>query len=115
MDQFLNRRSAGKILAEHLKSYAKRSDVLVLALPRGGVPVAYEIALALSVPLDVLIVRKLGVPGHEELAFGAIASGGSITLNEIIVNNQGLSQAMQEQVVNAEKHELARREALYRG
>ncbi len=75
MNQYHDRTDAGRMLAEHLKAYAGRTDVIVLALPRGGVPVAYEVAIQLSVPLDVFIVRKLGVPGHEELAMGAIASG----------------------------------------
>src|SRR5207249_2086579 len=73
--RFRNREEAGRLLADRLKRYANRSDVVVLALPRGGVPVGYEIAAALHVPLDVFVVRKLGVPGHEELAMGAIASG----------------------------------------
>src|SRR5579872_1691629 len=82
---FRNRREAGRILAQHLQDYAGRSDVVVLALPRGGVPVAFEIAKALHARLDVFVVRKLGVPGREELAMGAIASGGIRDLNEDVV------------------------------
>ena len=84
---FKDRTEAGKILARKLQKYADRPDLLVLALPRGGVPVAYEIALALDCPLDLFIVRKLGVPGHEELAMGAIASGASASSTRILWNN----------------------------
>src|SRR5687767_6565590 len=84
---FRDRRDAGRQLAERLLAYAKRPDVLVLALPRGGVPVAYEVAEALDVPLDIFLVRKLGVPGHEEFAMGAIASGGVRVLNEEVVRS----------------------------
>src|SRR3954465_8297608 len=83
--RFRDRRAAGRALAEKLADYADRSDVLVLALPRGGVPVAYEVARALRAPLDVFLVRKLGVPGHEELALGALATGGIRVLNEDVV------------------------------
>src|SRR5918996_3025742 len=83
---FRNREQAGRVLAEHLKGYANRPDVIVLALPRGGVPVAAEVALALRAPLDVFVVRKLGTPGHEEVAMGAIASGGVRVLNDDVVN-----------------------------
>src|SRR5512147_1135827 len=85
MAQFRDRRDAGKILAQDLLDYANRSDVIVFALPRGGVPVAYEVAMALNAPLDIFIVRKLGLPGREELAIGAIASGGIRVLNEDII------------------------------
>src|SRR5438477_1745164 len=83
--RFADRREAGRVLAERLTDYRDREDVIVLALPRGGVPVAYEVAEALHAPIDVFIVRKLGVPGHEELAMGAIASGGVRVMNEQIV------------------------------
>ena len=88
---FLDRREAGHVLAGHLTQYADRDDVAVLALPRGGVPVAFEVAQALHLPLDVLIVRKLGVPGHEELAMGAIASGGVRIVNEGVMRDMGIS------------------------
>ena len=87
--RFRDRRDAGRQLAEKLKDYADRPDLLVLALPRGGVPVAYEVASALRAPLDVLLVRKLGVPGREELAMGAVASGGPRVINEEIVRGLG--------------------------
>ena len=98
-----------------LSGYAKRSDVLVLALPRGGVPVAFEVAQALYAPLDVFIVRKLGVPGHEEYAMGAIASGGIRVLNTNVIHMMGISESALESVTAAEQIELARREELYRG
>ena len=85
MKRYQNRRQAGEVLADELGRYAGRSDVMVLGLPRGGVPVAYEIASRLGVPLDVFVVRKLGLPGQEELAMGAIASGGALALNEDLV------------------------------
>jgi len=91
--EFSNRHDAGKALAERLKEFAGRDDVVVLALPRGGVPVAYEVARALDAPLDVFVVRKLGVPGHEELAMGAIASGDVRVLNQDVLNWYGLSEA----------------------
>jgi predicted phosphoribosyltransferase len=87
---FRNRTEAGQLLARKLSHYADRPDVIVLALPRGGVPVAYEIARALHVPLDVFVVRKLGLPGHEELAMGAIATGGVRVLNEPVVKALGI-------------------------
>jgi predicted phosphoribosyltransferase len=102
-------------LAQKLSAYAKRSDVIVLALPRGGVPVAYEVALALNAPLDIYIVRKLGLPGHEELAIGAIASGGVRVLNDDIVRSLSIPQAMIDAVARQELEELERRERLYRG
>ncbi len=105
----------GRELAQNLTSYANRSDVVVLALPRGGVPVAYEVALALNAPLDIFLVRKLGVPGHEELAFGAIASGGVRVLNEEVVTGFHLSKAAIEAVAQRELIELERRERVYRG
>jgi putative phosphoribosyl transferase len=115
MTRFQNRRDAGRILAQELMHYANRSDVMVLALPRGGVPVAYEVALALNAPLDVFIVRKLGLPGHEELAIGAIASGGIRVLNEDIIRALKISMEVIEHVTQRELRELQRREQLYRG
>ncbi|HHH48449.1 MAG TPA: phosphoribosyltransferase [Gammaproteobacteria bacterium] len=110
-----NRRVAGQALAEALKSYAGRDDVIVLALPRGGVPVAAEVARALGVPLDVMLVRKLGLPGHPELAMGAIASGGVRVMNDDVVRRLSVSPAAIEAVAEAEGRELARRERVYRG
>ena len=112
---FRNRIDAGRQLAAKIKTYADRSDVLVLALPRGGVPVAFEIAQALNVPMDIFLVRKLGVPGHEELAMGAIASGGVRVLNEDIVNYLGIPAETIHSVAATEQRELERREKLYRG
>jgi putative phosphoribosyl transferase len=115
MDRFRDRQDAGTILAEHLKEYAHQSNVIVLALPRGGVPVAYEVAIALSLPLDIFIVRKLGVPGYEELAMGALAMGGTIILNEPLIHQLQLDQASINAVLESEQKELVRREHLYRG
>ncbi len=115
MDKYLNRQQAGIILARELKLYRNRKDVLVLALPRGGVPVAYEIAKALHVPLDVFIVRKLGVPGHSELAMGAIATGDVKVFNNDIIDNLALSKDEIQSVMAEEKKELRRRELVYRG
>ncbi len=112
---FVNRRQAGAVLAGMLKQYADRPDVLVLALPRGGVPVAFEVAQALNAPLDVFIVRKLGVPGHDELAMGAIATGGVRVLNHDVVGYLGLSQEVIDRVAARENRELERRERTYRG
>jgi putative phosphoribosyl transferase len=112
---FRDRTEAGQLLAAKLAPYAQRPDVLVLALPRGGVPVAYEVARALGAPLDVYLVRKLGVPGHEELAMGAIATGGVRVLNEAVVDALHISPATIDAVAAAEQRELARRERLYRG
>jgi len=112
---FRDRRDAGRYLASKLKKYANRPDVLVLALPRGGVPVAYEVSRALHVRLDIFLVRKLGVPGHEELAMGAIASGGVRVLNEQVVRGLEVSGEVIAAVSAAEELELARREQLYRG
>ncbi|MDR6536582.1 phosphoribosyltransferase [Variovorax soli] len=112
---FRDRRQAGKALAQVLGAYADRRDVLVLALPRGGVPVGFEVAVALRVPLDVFIVRKLGVPGREEYAMGAIASGGVRVLNESVRRLLHISEAAIEEVARAEQQELQRREQLYRG
>ena len=112
--RFANRREAGRLLASHLSAYAKRSDVLVLALPRGGVPVAHEIAHALEAPLDVFLVRKLGVPGHEELALGAIASGDVRVVNYEVVRALGIPSAVIDTIAAREQQELQRRERLYR-
>ena len=113
--RFRNRTEAGRLLAERLAGYAGRSDVLVLALPRGGVPVAAEIAQALSAPLDVFIVRKLGVPGYEELAMGAIASGGVRVLNDNVIQSLELPQPLIDAVTERELRELKWREQTYRG
>ena len=113
--RYTDRIHAGMVLAKHLSDYAHRTDAIVLALPRGGVPVAYEIAVALSLDLDVFIVRKLGVPGHEELAMGAIASGGISVLNEEIVRALRINPSSIDAVKQSEEIELARRELLYRG
>lgn len=115
MSLFKDRRDAGRQLARELSEYAGRSDVIVLALPRGGVPVAYEVALALNAPMDIFLVRKLGVPGHEELAFGAIASGGVRVLNEEVVRGLDISDAAIDLVAQREYRELERRERAYRG
>lgn len=111
---FQNRTEAGRILAKRLASYAGRSDVLVLALPRGGVPVAYEVARALGAPLDVFVVRKLGLPGHEEMAMGAIASGGICILNDDVVQALRIPENVIEDVAAKEFRELERREKAYR-
>jgi erythromycin esterase-like protein/predicted phosphoribosyltransferase len=111
---FLDRRDAGRRLAEKIAGYSNRPDVLVLALPRGGVPVAYEVARALNAPLDVFVVRKLGVPGYEEVAMGAVATGGVRVLNNEIVEGLGIPASMIDAVAARERQELARRERLYR-
>jgi predicted phosphoribosyltransferase len=112
---FINRSEAGRVLADRLRKYSGVPNVLVLALPRGGVPVAYEVARVLNAPLDVFLVRKLGVPGHEELAMGAIASGGVRVLNPDAVNGLQISDDVIEAVAEKEQRELERREQLYRG
>jgi putative phosphoribosyl transferase len=115
--RFRNRRHAGRALATQLSRYrctAERPSV-VLALPRGGVPVGFEVARALAAPLDILLVRKLGLPGHTELAMGAIASGGIRVLNDEIVESLGIPESMIEKVARWEQHELERREHVYRG
>ena len=111
---FKDRREAGRILAERLHGHVPRSNVVVLALPRGGVPVAYEVAAALDAPLDVFVVRKLGVPGSEEYAIGAIASGGIGIVDERTVAMLGISRQDLDRVVHRERRELDRRERLYR-
>lgn len=115
MRRFRDRADAGRMLAARLAAYAYRPDVLVLALPRGGVPVGYEVARALGTPLDVYIVRKLGVPGYEELAMGAIATGGAPVLNQEVVNSLHIPPSIIEAVAAREQRELERREHLYRG
>ena len=112
---FEDRRQAGRVLARKLSHYAHRPDVLVLALPRGGVPVAYEVAGALNVPWDVFVVRKLGAPGQEELALGAIASGGTRVLNEGVVRTLEITPGEIEIIAAREAAELERRERQYRG
>src|SRR5258706_5662764 len=112
---FRDRTEAGRVLAGKLKAYAGRPDVLVLALPRGGVPVAYEVAKELNAPLDVFLVRKLGLPGHEELAMGAIASGGVRVLNEDIVNYLRIPREVIDAVAANEQRGLVRRAQAYRG
>lgn len=109
-----DRREAGRILAEHLRPHAHDGATVVLGLPRGGVPVAYEVAGALELPLDVFVVRKLGVPGHEELAMGAIASGGVRVINAHVLAEAGGAQEAVDRVAALELQELERREALYR-
>jgi putative phosphoribosyl transferase len=111
---FIDRRDAGRALASRLAKYADRDDVVVLALPRGGVPVAYEVASALGAPMDVFLVRKLGTPGHRELAMGAIASGGIRVLNDDVVKWYGIPDAAIESVAREEEQELLRRERAYR-
>jgi putative phosphoribosyl transferase len=109
------RSEAGKYLATKLLKYKDREDVLVLALPRGGVPVAFEVAQALHVPLDIFLVRKLGVPGHEELAMGAIATGGVQVLNDEVVEYLGIPARVIDSIAASELEELNRREVAYRG
>ena len=114
--QFRDRTQAGRLLAKQLQpNYVNCSDLLVLGLPRGGVPVAYEVAKVLHAPLDICIVRKLGVPGHKELAMGAIGTGGIMVLNEDLVRSLRISQKAIEQVVVREWQELERRDRVYRG
>jgi putative phosphoribosyl transferase len=115
MMRFHDRTEAGRLLANKLQTYADRPDVLVLALPRGGVPVAYEVARALHAPLDVFLVRKLGLPGHEELAMGALASGRVRVLNEDVVRSLDIPEEVIDAVAAEEGKELERREQSYRG
>jgi predicted phosphoribosyltransferase len=112
--RFRDRAEAGRFLAERLRHYAGRDDVVVLGLPRGGVPVAREVADALGAPLDVFVVRKLGVPGYEELAMGAIATGGAVVLDEGVIRSLGIRPEHVERVAQVELQELRRREELYR-
>ena len=111
---FQDRFDAGRLLASKLRPFANRSDTVVLALPRGGVPVGFEVAKALNAPLDVFVVRKLGVPGYEELAMGAIASGGIRVLNEDVVRTLGIPDEVIDTVAAKEERELDRRERDYR-
>ena len=113
--RFRDRRDAGRRLAQRLGNYAGRNDTIVLGLPRGGVPVAYEVASALHLPLDVFVVRKLGTPWHEELAMGALASGGVRVLNEDLVRELNVPASEVERVTRREQRELERRERLLRG
>jgi putative phosphoribosyl transferase len=113
--RFRNRTEAGQLLAERLQSYANCPDVLVLSLPRGGVPVGFEVAKALNAPLDICIVRKLGVPGHKELAMGAISLGGTRIINHDVLDWLKISEAAVEAVTSMERRELERRDQLYRG
>ncbi|HAU1652334.1 TPA: phosphoribosyltransferase [Legionella pneumophila] len=115
MERFQDRYQAGQLLGYKLKSYANRNDVIVLALPRGGVPVAAMISEVINAPLDLMIVRKLGVPGHEELAFGALASNKITVYNEELLQYLQLSQKDINQVISQEENELARRNRTYRG
>ena len=112
---FLDRREAGRALGEKLGPYRGRGDVIVLGLPRGGVPVAFEVALALDAPLDVFLVRKLGAPGQEELAMGAIASGGVRVLNPSVIQSLRITAEEIDRVAKREERELSRRERSYRG
>jgi predicted phosphoribosyltransferase len=112
--RFRDRYEAGQVLAQQLSEYRHRADLLVLGLPRGGVPVAFEVARALDAPFDVFVVRKLGTPGCEELAMGAIASGGVQVINRRLIETLGVSRAMVADVLCREQRELARRDALYR-
>jgi putative phosphoribosyl transferase len=111
---YKNRSEAGRELADALQPYANRPDVLVLALPRGGVPVAYQVAKSLDATMDLMLVRKLGLPGHEELAMGVIATGGVRVLNAEVIQRSGISEWEIEQVAAVELQELRRRERLYR-
>jgi putative phosphoribosyl transferase len=113
-ERFQNRTDAGRQLAGALTRYAGRNDVVVLGLPRGGVPVAYEIASALDAPLDVFIVRKLGLPGHEEFGIGAIASGGTRVVDESVLEAYGVDPETLDRITTKELRELERRERLYR-
>jgi predicted phosphoribosyltransferase len=112
---FRDRRSAGRLLSELLSDYTGTPNLLVLALPRGGVPVGYEVARALHAPLDVFLVRKLGLPGHEELAMGAIASGGVRVVNPEVMEAVPMAERVLEAVAEREQHEIERREREYRG
>ena len=112
---FRDRREAGRLLAEKLRIYVSYPNVIVLALPRGGVPVGYEVARALGVPLDIFLVRKLGVPGHAELAMGAVASGDVRVLNDDVVQGLRIPEYVIDAVAASERQELTRRQRVYRG
>lgn len=113
--RYINRPQAGQELAKHLSAYADSAEVLVFGLPRGGVPVAYEVSRALHAPLDVFTVRKLGLPGHEELAMGAIATDGTYVIDEELINYAGISAEDFDAVITREAAELHRRELMFRG
>ena len=113
--RYHDRREAGRVLADRLRHFAGRQDVIVLALPRGGVPVAFEVAQAIGAPLDVFMVRKLGLPGHPEFAMGAIASGGIRIMDDDVVRYYRIPAAAIDQIAGAEEQELHRRERAYRG
>jgi len=113
-EAFIDRRHAGRVLASRLMKYAGRDDVIALALPRGGVPVAHEVASALGAPMDVFLVLKLGTPGHRELAMGAIASGGVRVVNHDVVQWYGISESAIDRIAREEQEELERRERAYR-
>ena len=113
--RYSNRSEAARLLAQALQPYAGGSDMLILGLPRGGVPVAYEVAQTLKAPLDLMLVRKLGVPGHEELAMGAIATGGIRVLNAEVIERLGISDTEVERIAAREQQELQRRDRVYRG
>src|SRR6201991_2094175 len=112
---FRDRREAGEVLAQELASYRGRDDLLVLGLARGGVPVGWQVACALHAPLDVFLVRKLGVPQWQELAMGALATGGGVVVNDSLVRNLGISDEQLQIVIDRETEELHRRESAYRG
>jgi len=114
LERFQNRRDAGRQLAELLQNFKDRRDVVVVAIPRGGVPVGYEVAQSLNLPLEIIIVRKLGVPGHSELAFGAIASGDEIVINHEIVKSLEISEQTIAKVLESARDEMNRRERVYR-
>jgi len=114
MDRFKNRIEAGRLLASRLRAYVHRPNAIVLGLPRGGVPVAFEVAKALDIPMDVFLVRKLGTPGHRELAMGAIASGGVRVINDDVVQWYGISASAIDRIAREEQGELERREREYR-
>lgn len=114
MEQFIDRQHAGRLLAEQLKQYQTEPNLLTLALPRGGVPVAFEIAQTLNTPLEVFIVRKLGIPHHREYAFGAMATGELIILNQKVIASLQISHDEIDNIIKEERQELIRREALYR-
>jgi putative phosphoribosyl transferase len=115
MQRFADRKNAGQALARELSEYEDREDVVVLGLPRGGIPVAFEVAKALRAPLDVFVVRKLGAPGNPELAMGAIASGGARVMNEEVGHRMHISEEAIERVVEKEREKLEKRERIYRG
>lgn len=114
MEQFIDRQQAGQLLAEQLKKYQDEPNLMALALPRGGVPVAFEVAHSLAIPLEVFIVRKLGVPRHKEYAMGAMATGEIILLNQKVIDSLHIAQSEVAEIIAEEKKELIRREALYR-